>query len=302
MRESELLSHILHRSADLHGSGAIVVGPGDDCAVLAPGGNARLLLTIDQLVESRHYAPGTPIDLIARKAVARSVSDIAAMGGTPRAGLATACLPPGFDRANELFDRMAHWARRYGAPLAGGDIAAFSPERPGPLVLTVTIVGAPHAARGPVLRSEARPGDSVYITGRAGNSFASGRHLSFEPRLAEGAWLCEALGDRLGAMIDVSDGVGRDAGRLAAMSAAAIELDEAAIPLHADVRDPRAALSDGEDYELLFTARGDVPNACPATGTPITRIGRVTGGAGCTILLRDGSRADASTLGWDHAA
>ena len=100
MRESDLLQHIARRSADLHGlSGAfgeIVTGPGDDCAVVRTAAGDLLLITVDQVVEGRHFAPDMPLDLIARKAVARSVSDIAAMGGVPAWGLATGLLPSGY--------------------------------------------------------------------------------------------------------------------------------------------------------------------------------------------------------------
>lgn len=312
MRESELLSHIYRRSADLAGQGAIVVGPGDDCAVLSGGLGAgssdagpALLVTVDQLVEGKHFAPGTAIDLIARKAVARSVSDIAAMGGTPRAGFAAGCLPMGFTRGDELFDRMAHWARHFGCPLAGGDIAAFGQGGGGgALVLSTTVLGLAHERRGAVLRSGARAGDGVYVTGRLGGSFASGRHLTFEPRVAEGRWLCDVLGERLGAMIDLSDGLGRDAARVAEMSGVRIEIDEARLPIHDGAGGWRAAVGDGEDYELMFTARDGVtlPSACALTGTAITRIGRVAGSAGCGLRLAAGGVIEIGELGWDHEA
>src|SRR5262245_9051931 len=120
MRETALLSHIFRRSAGLCAAYPhVLVGPGDDCAVLAPPGGGQLLLKVDQLVEGRHFAPPprTPIDLIARKSIARALSDIAAMGGTPSAALAAATLPAGCGYADELFDRMAHWARHWGCPL-----------------------------------------------------------------------------------------------------------------------------------------------------------------------------------------
>lgn len=295
MRESELLEHIRIRSASLAGVGDVLVGPGDDCAVLRVGGEA-MLATVDQVIDGRHFVLAqTPLDLIARKAVARSVSDIAAMGGSPRFGLATGALPRGFDHGDALFERLHHWAGAMGCPLVGGDIAATE----GPMVLTVTVLGLVHSSRGPVRRSDARPGDSVYVTGALGGSLASGRHLSFTPRVAEGAWLCDALGECLGAMIDVSDGVGRDAGRIASASGVCVEIDARALPRHAEVRDWAAAASDGEDYELLFTARGEVPEACPATGVPITRIGHVVAGSGC-VFLEGSQRIDGREMGWDH--
>lgn len=293
--EADLLRHIAARSADLHGAGPIEVGPGDDAAVLRFG-DERLLLTVDQLVESRHYLPeSTPIDLIARKAVARSVSDIAAMGGSPIAALATGALRDGFAHGDELFDHMARWARRWDCPLIGGDIASVD----GPTVLTVTVIGRVHPGRGPVLRSGARAGDGVYVTGALGGSFSSGRHLTFEPRLAEAAWLCAMLGQRLHAMMDISDGLGRDGARLAGASGARLEIQTQRIPLHAGVRTWAQGAGEGEDYELLFAAEGDVPTRTP-TGVAITRIGSVVEGAGCAMLPATGRSVDASEMGWNH--
>lgn len=318
MQEAELLRHISRRSAGLSAAfGQVVVGPGDDCAVVRigePSANAPpdlLLLTVDQLVEGRHFAPGTPIDQIARKAVARSISDIAAMGGTPKWGLATGALPAGYRHADDLFDAMADWAKRFGAPLVGGDIAALpgsgsnTEQTQAAMVLTVTVGGTPHASRGAVLRSGARAGDEIWVTGRIGDSLPSGRHLTFEPRVAEGAWLCTVLGERLHAMIDLSDGLGRDAGRVAQTSDVRVVIDGAAVPLHAGAKGVESASADGEDYELLFAcAPGAMESALSRADrprTPLTRIGLVEAGAGCELLLPGGLRIDVSGHGWDHS-
>lgn len=293
--EADLLRHIAARSADLHGAGPIEVGPGDDAAVLRFGGE-QLLFTVDQLVEGRHYAPAsTSIDLIARKSVARSVSDVAAMGGAPIAALATGALRDGFAHGDELFDHMARWARRWDCPLIGGDIATVD----GPTVLTVTVIGRAHPERGPVLRSGARAGDGVYVTGTLGGSFGSGRHLTFEPRIPEAAWLCSSLGARLHAMMDISDGLGRDGARIAGASGVRLELEALRIPLHADVQTWMQAASEGEDYELLFTASGEVPPRTP-TGVAITRIGSAVAGKGCALLTPHEHPIDASGMGWNH--
>lgn len=307
MRESDLLRHIYARSAGLSGpgDGPIIIGPGDDSAVIQ--GVGRLLVTVDQLVEGRHYEShsdggraGTPLDLVARKAVARSVSDIAAMGGRPMAALAAACLRQGFDGADELFDAMHRWAEHWGCPLIGGDIAAHD----GPTVLSVTVIGTAHEARGPVLRSGARVGDAVYVTGRLGGSLGSGRHLSFEPRIAEGQWLAGTLGDRLHAMMDLSDGLGRDGGRMAEASGVRIELESSLLPRHPGVPTWQRAVSDGEDYELLFTADPgwDATPTAGGTGIPITRIGSVAPGSGCAVRAESGRWIDAGELGWEHGS
>jgi len=307
MRESELLRHIYARSAGRSGpgSGPIIVGPGDDCAVIQATG--RLLITVDQLVEGRHYLPpadggrgGTLLDLVARKAVARSVSDIAAMGGRPMAALAAACLRQGFVGADGLFDAMHRWAEHWGCPLIGGDIATHD----GPTVLSVTVIGTAHESRGPVLRSGAKVGDAVYVTGRLGGSLGSGRHLGFEPRIAEGLWLAATLGDRLHAMMDLSDGLGRDAGRMAESSGVRIELESSLLPRHPDVPTWERALADGEDYELLFTAdpAWEATPTAGATGVQITRIGSVVSGSGCVVRSESGSWVEAGELGWEHGS
>jgi thiamine-monophosphate kinase len=298
MRERDLLRHIYERSASLAGEGPILVGPGDDCAVIRDDAGTPILLTVDQLVGARHFHPdSTPLDLVARKAIARSVSDIAAMAGTPTCALATGMLPDAYPDADELFNHMASWARRFGCPLIGGDIAFGD----GPLVLTCTVVGACRTPRGPVLRSEARPGDTVCVTGALGGSLESGRHLTFEPRLREAIALAEALAERLGAMMDLSDGLGIDASRIAEASGVRIEIEAGRVPRHPGVPDWRRAVSDGEDYELLFTVREGAPIPRLPGETSVSVVGRVVEGAGCVIIDDRGEAHDAAALGWDHA-
>ncbi len=296
MREFHLLQRIYQRSQSL--PPPVVVGPGDDAALLALD-RSDLLVTVDQLIEGRHYdASSTPIDLIARKAIARSISDIAAMGGAPTCAFATGALRDDFEHADELFDSMSVWASHWRAPLAGGDLATTT----GPTILTVTVLGHPHPSRGAILRSTAKPGDGVYVTGAVGGSFASGRHLTFEPRIIEARYLCNALGAQLHAMIDISDGLGVDATHIATASGVRIEIETAAIPCAQKTPNWRTAAGDGEDYELLFAAAGDVPTTCPDTGAPITRIGVVCQGAGCLFVDPHGQSHSASSLGWEHGA
>jgi thiamine-monophosphate kinase len=308
MNESSLLAHIYARSADLSSVyPRVAVGPGDDCAVLRTEGAASLLLKVDQLVAGRHFSPfpRTPIDLIGRKSIARAVSDVAAMAGTPTAALAAACLPENlFTRADHLFDAMHRWARHWGCPLVGGDISATD----GPLILTITVVATPHPARGPVLRSGAKPGDLLCVTGKLGGSVdaatGGGRHLTFDPRLAEARGLADLLRDRLHAMMDLSDGLGIDAARLARASGCRINLDQAAIPRHAGVPSWREAAGDGEDYELLFAVDPGVelPDTCPGTSTPIAVVGRVLPpgeGPPCVVNIGD-TTVDISAMGFEH--
>ena len=314
MGESDLLAHIYARSAALREKFPhVLAGPGHDCAVVDVGGRP-VLLKVDQLVGGVHFRPfpEMPLDLIARKAMARPVSDIAAAGGTPTAALAAALLPAEFEGADELFDAMARWAVRWGCPLVGGDIAMGRDEGTegrrdgGTLVLAVTVMGSPHPLRGAVLRAGARPGDAVYVTGSLGGSFdratGLGKHLTFEPRLAEARWLCDTLGPALHAMMDISDGLGLDASRLAEASGVRVRIEAATIPCAAGA-EWKAAASEGEDYELLFAAPGTaaVSPICPGTGTPITRIGVVQEGGGC-VIAEGGREIDARRMGFEHGS
>lgn len=285
MREQDLLDAIRIRSSGISLDGAdLVAGPGDDCAVVRLGGET-LLITVDQLVEGRHYEPGTELDGVARKSIARSISDIAAMAGEPVFATATGLLPDGFDRGDELFDAMKRWAEHWGAPLIGGDIASG----PGPMVLTTTVIGRCKGA--PLLRSGARIGDGVYVSGPIGGSFASGRHLTFEPRLDAGRAAREA---GVTALIDISDGLGIDAHRIGAMSGVRLQIDADAVPLNQDAGTWRDAFAAGEDYELLACG----PD-CPAG---FTRIGTVIDGPPGAVVIAAGTEHDASSLGWDHGA
>ncbi len=317
MREGELLQRIISRSADLPSLFPnVLVGPGDDCAVVtAPGSSTPLLLKVDQVVEGRHFTPETPYDFVARKAIARAVSDIAAMAGRPLFTLVGAALPANFEqvRADALYEHLLKWSLHFGCPLVGGDTAVFDAAGGGgALTLSVTIVGTPHATRGAVLRSGAQVGDDVYLTGALGGSFlrhgppfaGAGRHLTFEPRVREASLLVEAIGQDLHALMDISDGLGLDAARLALRSGAAIEVDAASIPLSRGVSDPLRAAADGEDYELLFTVRSGVSVPSVLGSTPVTRIGRVipwqSSRPRCE-LLHHGGRTAADALGWEHA-
>lgn len=320
MRESDLLRHIANRSGDLSGlSGAfgqVVVGPGDDCAVVRTPSGDVLLLTVDQVVEGRHFERGTEIDLVARKAVARSVSDIAAMGGRPSWGLATGLLPDGYPHANALFDAMARWARHWGCPLIGGDVA-FGAKEPAPegratqmpLSLTVTVCGRMEQSAAPLLRSGAQVGDELWLTGQVGGSFESGWHMRFEPRIEAG--VAAAASGRVHAAIDLSDGLGRDAARVGVASGVRLEIFASKLPISHRCRDWVQAVSEGEDHELLLAVRprhagvDEPPFAAePALLGPIGRVRacRDAETPGATIIDAHGREREAGEMGWDHGA
>ncbi len=330
MRESELHEHIYKRSADLAAKyGEVEVGPGDDCAVVRTGSGELLLLGADQVVEGRHFEAWTPVDLIARKAIARSVSDIAAMGGVPSWALATAVLPKGYAHADELFDAMAKWGRHWGAPLIGGDIATGTDK----LVLSVTMGGRfdpryvnafmvdfwrgevdrpPPALPeefSPVLRSGAEPGDKVLVTGPIGDSYKSGWHLEFEPRVRWGTFAAFRGGHPftyMNAMIDLSDGLGRDASRIGHASGVRLEISAQSVRLRNAAQGWYQAFSEGEDYELLMCA----PDGCDdwafgSNGHQVIEIGRVRAcregeAPGATFVDAYGREYDGAEMGWDH--
>jgi thiamine-monophosphate kinase len=310
MREFSLLQHIF-RSVD-HATSwhHVLIGPGDDMALIRLGSRA-LLVAVDQVVDGRHVRLATtPIELVARKAITRSMSDIAAMAGTPVATLAAVVLPVNFSeqRASELFDAMRATADELGAPLIGGDIAMHD-DANAPFVCSVTVLAEPATKRGAVTRAGALPGDTLYVTGELGGSLDAnglGHHLTFTPRINEAIALAEALGDRLHAMIDISDGLGRDASHIAERSNVRIEIDGARLPCRDGV-DWRHAMSDGEDYELCFAAMGEVPPTI--AGAKVSAVGRIvpaesekgSGGGGYVTVFANGMRFDADQMGWEHA-
>jgi thiamine-monophosphate kinase len=271
--EDALLRHLAGR---LPPGGCLRVGPGDDCAVVGlPGGGFDLLLKTDCVVEGVHFEPGTAAPRVGRKALARVLSDIAAMGGEPGEVLVTLVLPPALPAAwvDGFYDGLLGLAGAHGVRVAGGELAAMPGT--GPVVVNVAATGRVAAGQA-VLRGGGRPGDLLAVTGLLGNSFASGWHLDFIPRLEAGRWLAGRPG--LHAMMDLSDGLARDLPRLAAASGCGFTLEPARLPLRAGAT-REGAQGDGEDYELLLAVAPDawpaLAAAWPAAfpGLPLTRIG-----------------------------
>ncbi len=317
MRERELLEHVYAASATL--PGRVTVGPGDDAAVVRLG-DSDVLVTVDQVADGVHVDVGsTPLEKVARKAITRSLSDVAAMAARPTAAVVAASLPRcfGTDAAHRLFDAMRHVAGSYCCPLVGGDISIWDH----PLLLTVTVFAEPDGIR-PVTRGGAQVGDCVCVTGDLGGSGLTidgyTHHLDFEPRLETARRLAANPGLALHCMIDLSDGLAIDLARLCTHPnrlplAAEIWADR--IPISAaahrsaaqDGSSPwRHALGDGEDYELCFTIPAqDAESALPnqIDGVRISQIGRmVPSGPGPIVIVRmpDGSRQSVDQLGWEH--
>ncbi len=229
-------------------------GMGDDCAVLpAPRGTGRrraALVTVDPVIYGEHFDAAIPPRAVGQKLLSRNLSDLAAMGGSPDAAVVALALDPRvrLDWLEGFYRGLAATARRHAVPLVGGDLACHR----GGLVATLTLLGR---AAGPrvLTRAGARIGDFIAVTGVLGGSLASGHHWRFTPRLAEGAWL--AARPEVSAMMDLSDGLGKDLHALTPPRARPA-LFEDLLPIRRG-HDLRAALGDGEDYELLFTLRGE---------------------------------------------
>ncbi len=277
---------------ELHSSSAgLRIGPGDDCAAVVPTPGQETLAAADQLIAGIHFTYDTPPQLAGAKLMNRNLSDIAAMGGRPRWALLTiAANGWSSDWLLEFCRGVIAAGRRYDTELIGGDLAAL-PETG--MAASLSIIGEAPSGQA-VRRYGARPGDGLYVTGRIGNSFSSGRHLTFTPRLREGSRLRYCAS----AMLDISDGLLLDARRLAAASGVNLAIDLNSIPLHDDAVAP-AAWSDGEDYELLFTAPGNPASHWPADLAPITKIGCVTTGCGILTDL-NGNPLIMEKSGYEH--
>jgi thiamine-monophosphate kinase len=315
-------------AARLPSGPAVTLGIGDDAAVLAPTGeNAFLLVTTDLLIEDIHFrrAWGVPPWLLGEKAIAVNVSDIAAMGGVPTATFVSLALPSdtNVEFVDDLYKGIGEACSRYGAVVAGGDTNGS----PGPLVISITQLGVV-GPQGPLLRSAARPGDVVLVTGALGGAAAGlaalERHgaemagdlhpdayhaqVNPSPRLGE-AHAAAATGD-VTACMDLSDGLFADLEKLCRASGVGAVVDATRIPLpehaHEDAEhlggDALAwALRGGEDYELLLTVKADAAErVCAAitgaTGTPVTVIGEVTAGQGVSLV----GGKETPSGGWDH--
>jgi thiamine-monophosphate kinase len=303
VREFDLIDWLRSRAA---GGPGVVVGIGDDAAVIGAGPDGRSVVTTDLLLEATHFLAGDdPFD-VGHKAMAVSVSDIAAMGCRPVAGFLAVGLRRDLGEAfaKRLFEGALALCATAGVTLAGGDTT----ESRGGTVVCSTVVGFVPAGGAPVLRSGARPGEAVFVTGRLGGSL-SGRHLRFTPRNAEALVL--VAGGPVGAMIDLSDGLSSDAGHLARESRARIVLEAARIPVSEAARtaaDGRSALShaldDGEDFELLFTAPPERASGLEQdglAGTQVTRIGQVkTGEPGVFLIDEAGREEPLRAGGFEH--
>ena len=305
--------------------GGVALGIGDDCAILRPPRGHEVLVTTDFSLEGRHFRRDWhPPESVGHRALARGLSDLAAMGARPLAAFLSLALPAEMlttrkDRAwvERFFTGLGRLAAQFDVPLAGGDTA----ESPDGLVLAdIVLVGSAPAGRA-LRRSEARVGDLLYVTGALGGAAAElealaagGKkrppssvahpHLYPEPRIAAGLAL---LSRRLAtAAIDLSDGLSTDLTHLCHESQVGARIDAAALPIHPlalQASQPlQLALDGGEDYELLFAAPPGIRMPRSLAGVPITRIGRLTRGNTVTLIDANGHERALKPGGWEHFA
>ena len=299
MNEFELIAHL---TKSLPANKSVVTGTGDDCAVLDLGVSDKLVLfKTDAAVEGIHFTKDTPPEKIGRKALARCLSDIAAMAGTPVAALVTLGLPEKFDPefVAKIYDGLNVFAEKIGVAIVGGETTTD----PGGIFISIALLGT--VAHGKqVLRSGAKAGDAIFVTGELGGSLA-GKHLEFEPRLEEARWLAEHFS--IHAMIDLSDGLAGDLPHILKASGVGAELLKSAVPVSRAAKlqarkSPTAkpaiaaALTDGEDFELLFTiASRDAVKLLDAWKKKFPKlklscIGKIVAGDGITIRDKTGAQ------------
>jgi len=255
----------------------ITLGIGDDCAIFRPRPGQDLLFKIDPMIEDVHFRRGQPPAIIGQRALARNLSDIAAMGGDPHFCLVSLALPGelGEKWIFAFYRGLLALAKRTGTALAGGHLAHSEK-----IHCDVTVCGSVPRGKA-LLRSGARPGDVLYVSGRLGKPW----DRPIEPRLAFG----KSLRGRATSCIDLSDGLSLDLHRVCVASGVAAEVDRVPVVRGATVE---RALHGGEDYELLFTLP---PKARPPR--PSIRIGTIVRGRSGSVLFEGQPLAP---RGYDH--
>lgn len=296
MNEVDLIARLV---ATLPRNDSVVVAAGDDCAVLDLGAPEYILFKTDAVVEGVHFTAETPAEKVGRKALARCLSDIAAMAGKPSSALVTIALPRDFEpaRGDAIYAGLNALASEHGVAIVGGETTT-NPER---VLISIALLGTVEKNKC-VLRSGAKAGDAIFVTGKLGGSIHS-RHLDFEPRLKEARWLREQF--NIHAMIDLSDGLASDLRHILKASQVGAELLASAIPINREAKLAAraessakppllAALTDGEDFELLFTVSSrDAVALLDAwkkqfPKLPLACIGKITGEPGLRLRDKDG--------------
>lgn len=279
----------------------VIKGIGDDCAVIRMSRKKYLLITIDMLLEDVDFKlkEATPYQ-IGWKSLACGLSDIASMGGAAKYAVVSLGLPAGLsvEFIDELYSGIRTLAKKFGVEIVGGDTNASKK-----LVVDVAVLGFVRPDR-LTLRSGARPGDIICVTGTLGGSYKSKRHLTFIPRLNEARAMVKNF--EITSMIDVSDGLSTDLNHIAKESKAGACIYEELIPVSKDAESLSAALNEGEDFELLFTmpireARRLAERNLYANAVKITRIGEILNKkSGVKIIGRAGKAKDLLPKGFSH--
>jgi thiamine-monophosphate kinase len=286
----------------------VTLGIGDDCAILRPPRGHELLVTTDFSLEGTHFRrQWHPAHSVGHRCLTRGLSDIAAMGGEPLAAFLSLALPKDLPQrwADDFLRGLLALARRFHIPLAGGDIA----QSPGGVLADVILVGSVPRGRA-LLRSGARPGDAIYVTGALGGSAAALARLRDGDKLRPRQWLAHyfptpriEVGRSLrqlrlaSAAIDLSDGLSTDLSHICEESGAGAVIYAESVPVtrHATLE---LALHGGEDYELLFTSSKRVPQEI--AGVAITRIGEIIRERKLYLADRTGRRQPLRARGWEH--
>lgn len=287
----------------------VATGIGDDGAVLKNADGSENVVVTDMLLDGVHFdLSDVSAELVGRKAVAVNLSDLAAMGCRPTAAFVSIAVPKlaqSEQLLTELYRGIQGLSEQFDFTVAGGDTNLWN----GPFAINVCMTGKPFRGRCH-LRSGAKPGDVLLVTGALGGSLASGRHLSFEPRLNESRWLTDRF--KVHAMMDISDGLAIDLHRMMDASGSGAILTAADIPVHTDVSfdlSPeyrvRASLSDGEDFELLIAMSPESATAAQqsrrvGSEVQLTAVGHVTTERGCRMIDRSGDIHDLPVMGWQH--
>ena len=289
MNEFEIIDRIRQILGPAAGGDHVLVGPGDDAAMVSVPPGFELAVTTDTLVAGRHFPADAPGDLVGCRAMGVNLSDLAAMGADPSYCVVSLTVPSGDVPWIEDFARgITEYANRYGASVVGGNMAR------GPLAVSVTAHGfVPAGER--LLRSGARAGDTIFVSGALGAGHAARlanhpRFYRIEPRIRLG----QVLRGEASAAIDVSDGLLADLAHICRASGVGARLTLATIPL-ADGVELETALTCGDDYELLFTA-GEQPDVEDA----ITAIGEITEGEGVTVVNGRDVRSVDEAKGYRH--
>ena len=307
MNELELIRLL---TSGLASNDTVVTGAGDDCAVLDLGvPDAYLLFKTDAVVEGVHFTRETEPERVGHKALGRCLSDIAAMAGEAKAAVITVGLPRDFEAqvVAQIYAGINALASKYGVAIVGGETTT----NPGQILISVATIGTVPKTR-VLYRTGAQVGDAIFVTGELGGSVA-GKHLDFDPRLDEARWLAEQF--RIHAMIDISDGLAGDLRHILRGSHLGAELLSRSIPISRaaklqgrgeSAKPPLlAGLTDGEDFELLFTvaSKDAVPllDAWKAKFPELRLgcIGKIVAEPGLKIRDKDGVR-DLGVSGYVH--